>query len=85
MMKQDACEVVVEIGEEPSSKTPKEQGSAEEYLDHLQRLQAEFINYKRRAKREKDELSTITKGEVISRLLPVIDNMQRASEQGQGR
>jgi molecular chaperone GrpE len=78
MIKQDACEVVVEVGEGSSSETP------EEYLDHLQRLQAEFTNYRRRTKREKDELSAIAKGELIKRLLPVIDNIRRAADSTYG-
>jgi len=49
-----------------------------ELLADLQRLQAEFINYKRRS--EEDHLKAIQTGkeEAILALLPVLDNIERA-------
>lgn len=44
----------------------------------LQRLQAEFINYKARVEAEKAVLSDYAKGQVIKDLLPVIDDLERA-------
>ncbi|KXZ40090.1 molecular chaperone GrpE [Alkalithermobacter thermoalcaliphilus JW-YL-7 = DSM 7308] len=46
--------------------------------DSLQRLQADFINYKRRVEKEKGELSVLANEKIITELLPVIDNMERA-------
>ncbi|MCD6115701.1 nucleotide exchange factor GrpE [bacterium] len=48
-----------------------------EYIDRIKRLQAEFINYKKRVQREKDEISAWSEGELIKKLLPVIDDMER--------
>lgn len=44
----------------------------------LQRLQAEFINYKNRVENEKATLSQFSKAQVVKDLLPVIDDLERA-------
>jgi len=49
--------------------------SAESYIEQLQRLQADFINYKRRTEKEMNSLSIFVKGNLIQSLLPVIDDM----------
>lgn len=51
---------------------------AEEYLDRLQRLAADFENYKRRAQREKEELALYGAEKFIKTVLPVLDNLERA-------
>ncbi|MBN1351320.1 nucleotide exchange factor GrpE [candidate division KSB1 bacterium] len=50
---------------------------ASEYLEHLQRLQAEFTNYKKRVEREQAQFSQFIKSEFIKKLLPVLDDFQR--------
>jgi len=57
----------------------KEHESSEEilYLNQLQRLQAEFANYKKRVEKERLELSDLFKSELVSSLLPVIDDFER--------
>ncbi len=47
---------------------------SEDYLSHLQRLQAEFANYKRRTEKEKESLAAFVKGNLITQLLPVLDD-----------
>ena len=42
------------------------------------RLQADFENFKRRTRQEKEELGVVVTGELILSLLPVIDNFERA-------
>ncbi len=44
------------------------------YLDQLQRLQAEFINYKKRVERQQKEWHEYAIREVIRELLPVVDD-----------
>ncbi len=44
----------------------------------LLRLAAEYDNYKKRTQREKDELYTSSKADILSMLLPVFDNFERA-------
>lgn len=46
--------------------------------DRLLRTLAEYDNFKKRTRREKEELSLLAKGEVIKKLLPVFDNFDRA-------
>lgn len=46
--------------------------------DRLLRLQAEFLNYKRRVEKEKTDLYTFGCEDLAKDLLPVIDNLERA-------
>lgn len=50
----------------------------EEYLSALQRLQAEFENYKKRAGRERAEYIEQANAVLLEKLLPVLDNFERA-------
>ena len=50
----------------------------ENFLEHLQRLQAEFDNFRKRTIKEKQWLRSGVLEEVFAGLLPVIDNFQRA-------
>jgi molecular chaperone GrpE len=51
---------------------------AETYLDHLQRLQAEFANYRRRVSQEKLQAASRGKEEVLRALLPILANLRLA-------
>jgi molecular chaperone GrpE len=55
-----------------------EQKKNEEYLDALRRMQADFINYKRRSVQEQQEARSSAESSVIERLLPVLDDLGRA-------
>ena len=46
------------------------------------RLAADFENSKRRLRQEKAEVVQYANGELLSRLLPVLDNFERALEEG---
>ena len=50
----------------------------DEYLDALQRLKAEFDNYRRRTERDREAVVTGAQREVVRGLLPVMDNLERA-------
>ncbi|MGM0411193.1 MAG: nucleotide exchange factor GrpE, partial [Bacillota bacterium] len=50
----------------------------EKYLNRLQRLKADFNNYRNRTKREKEGLALEAKLELFNEILPVIDNFERA-------
>ncbi|MGZ4917298.1 MAG: nucleotide exchange factor GrpE [Halobacteriota archaeon] len=52
----------------------------EEYLSRLQRLQADFENFKRRTKASNEELSKYASFDLIEELLSVSDNLERAAE-----
>ncbi len=49
-----------------------------EYSDRLLRLQADFENFRRRTRQEKEDLSSVVVQGLIGDLLPVIDNLERA-------
>ena len=46
--------------------------------DRLKRVAAEFDNYKKRTSKEKDGMYDSLMGDVISKFLPVIDNLEKA-------
>lgn len=58
-------------------KEATECGEGNEYLEQLQRLQAEFMNFKKRIEKERLELSDLFKSELAGSLLPVIDDFER--------
>ena len=55
---------------------------ADERLEDLRRLQAEFVNFKNRTAREKDQLRDFVSGEMITALLPVLDDVDAARKAG---
>jgi len=52
----------------------------DEYLDALQRLKAEFENYRKRVAREQSDLVTRASERLVKELLPVLDDLERALE-----
>ena len=53
------------------------------YKEDLQRLQAEYANYRKRVDRDREAAAELTTALVISQLLPVLDDIDRASEHGE--
>ena len=51
-------------------------------LADLQRLQAEFVNYKARVERDRDQARNAAVIEVIRSLLPALDDLERAESHG---
>jgi len=51
---------------------------AVENLDGWQRSQAEFVNYKNRVQRDSEMMRTTMKGDIIKKLLPVLDDLERS-------
>ncbi len=67
----------------------KKEDEANELLDRMQRLAAEFDNFRKRTQKEKEKIYSDALADVISKLLPVVDNLERALkaaevEEGQG-
>jgi molecular chaperone GrpE len=54
------------------------QAKAAEYLDGWQRARADFANYKKRADKERDEAFQVAAAETLKKLLPVVDDFDRA-------
>jgi molecular chaperone GrpE len=54
------------------------QAQASEYLDGWQRSRAEFANYKKRADKEREEIYQNATIDTLRKLLPIIDDFDRA-------
>ncbi len=54
------------------------QADAQKYLDNWRRAEADFQNYKRRAEQERDDLRRFAGISLISNLLPIVDDLERA-------
>jgi molecular chaperone GrpE len=54
--------------------------NAEDYLNSWKRAQADFINYKRHAEQEMQEMGKYGNAQLILKLLPILDDMERAFE-----
>lgn len=63
-----------------SPESPVDEGH--DYLDDLRRLQAEFDNYRKRMMREQTALTARATERLVERLLPVLDNFERALAHG---
>jgi molecular chaperone GrpE len=50
----------------------------DDYLDRLQRLKAEFDNYRKRAARDQESFSARANERLVKELLPVVDDLERA-------
>jgi molecular chaperone GrpE len=56
----------------------------EDAVDHLKRLQAEFTNYRRRVERERGEVTGWAQRSLVEKLLPVVDDFERAAASVEG-
>jgi molecular chaperone GrpE len=56
--------------------------SAQERLADLQRLQAEYVNYRRRVERDRDVARDVAVAGVLEALLPVLDDVHLARQHG---
>lgn len=63
-----------------SAQLAESQARAQEYLDALQRERADFTNFRRRAEQEKSQIWSQASGEMIKKMLPVLDDLARALE-----
>jgi molecular chaperone GrpE len=50
----------------------------DDYLDRLQRLKAEFDNYRKRAARDQESFAARANETLVKELLPVLDDLERA-------
>lgn len=76
---------VIEVDDDPADETgdvadelADARAQAEEYLSHLQRLQAEFDNYRKRVLREQTMAVELASEPVMRRLLEVLDDFELA-------
>jgi len=75
-------EEVLKNIEEELSETRKlvqeKDNLSKEYLKHLERLQADFDNYKKRQEKKQKEFIEFANAELLNNLLSVVDNLERA-------
>ncbi|RKP55195.1 nucleotide exchange factor GrpE [Cohnella endophytica] len=86
----EANEAVSEHGDQPSAEPIDESNAAIAELQRLAddnhsrylRAQADFDNFRRRTLKEKEELAQYASLKLITQLLPVMDNFERALQTG---
>lgn len=73
-------EAVADVSEEATVSSELEQArvQAEENYQRLLRVQADFDNFRRRARAEKEDFAKYASLKLIEQLLPIVDNFDRA-------
>ena len=72
-----------EVKEEETVEAVEETAENSEYkelYDKYLRLLAEFENYKKRTQKEKEDIYSLAKADVVTNMLPVLDNFDRAEK-----
>ena len=77
---QDAPEVVEEISEDATAELENLKAELKAKDERILRLQADFDNFRKRTAREKSEVATVIEQAFLKDLLPLLDNLSRASE-----
>ena len=65
-------------GAEVDERVAAAEAKADEHLNDLKRLAAEFENYKKRTAREQASLSARATERLVKELLPIVDDLERA-------
>jgi molecular chaperone GrpE len=67
----------------PAAETELQLDAVAELTNDLQRLHAEFANYRRRVERDRQAVAEQALGSVLLGLLPVLDDIERARSHGE--
>ncbi len=70
-------EVLERSVEELACELDESRGLVLDYLNHLQRLTAEFDNYKKRTDKERAEIIEYASFDLVAELIDVMENMER--------
>ena len=62
------------------TKLANQKDEIEEKEDRIKRLMAEFENFKKRSDKERTNLYNSVMGDVVTSLLPVLDNLEKAAK-----
>ncbi len=62
----------------PAEAVSPAERERDDYYDRLLRITAEFDNYRKRVERERRDLAEATAADIITDLLPVLDDLERA-------
>ncbi len=69
-------------GPEPEVISEESENKAAELIADLQRVQADFANYRKRSLRDQQVATERAKAHVVVQLLPVLDDLERARAHG---
>ncbi len=72
-----------EIATETSSEATESKDPVASLTEDLQRLQAEYSNYKKRVDRDRLLVADIATASALTEMLPILDDLDRASEHGE--
>lgn len=64
--------------EDLKAELKQEKEKSDEYYEHLKRNMAEFDNFKKRITKEKDMMYNTISANIVSELLPILDNFEKA-------
>ncbi len=82
---EQATEEVVEVSaEELAAKVEVLEKTLGELQEQYTRMLAEYANYKRRTEQEKEQIGSFAKADVLAKMLPVIDDLDRAADAPDG-
>ena len=74
----DEAAVEAEAEQDPAAEAEALKMQLAEGAERMKRLQADFENFRRRTRQEKEELSNLVVQDFIKELLPMLDNFDRA-------
>ena len=74
----EPADVTVEDVPAEEDKTAELEAQLQEKNDRILRLQADFENFRRRTAKEKEELAAVITQNLLTDLLPLLDNFERA-------
>ncbi len=66
------------VQRQPLDELAEARKERDEYLDALQRLKAEFDNYRKRVARDQQELAARAHERLVKELVPILDDLERA-------
>lgn len=71
-------EEILELPEGLEKELSEEKEKAAKYLENWQKAEADFSNYRKRIEQEKEDLAREAVSRVLLRILPLIDDLERA-------
>ncbi|MDO5032757.1 nucleotide exchange factor GrpE [Corynebacterium sp.] len=79
----DATDAAPEAGDEAAAADADSlEAQLAERTEDLQRLNAEYTNYRRRTERERAAAAEMTKAKVLAEFLPILDDLELARQHG---
>lgn len=73
-----------ETVDEAAQKTAALEKALAEQQEQYARVLAEYANYKRRTEQEKETIGAFAKADILARLIPMIDDLDRAADAPDG-